>query len=122
MLVVNKIAIIDDDKITVYLTSIAIKNYNNHIEITTFFDAEFALQTLKMADNLPDIILLDLNMPNFNGWDFLKSFSLLARTCAVYIFTSSIDPEDFLRAKSISIVKGFISKPITKEKLAKLLG
>jgi CheY-like chemotaxis protein len=70
---------------------------------------------------LPDIIFLDLNMPGFSGWDFLEQFERLylsfKKHIGIYILSSSICPEEKLRAKQYSFVRDFISKPIKKDRL-----
>jgi CheY-like chemotaxis protein len=70
---------------------------------------------------LPDIIFLDLNMPGFSGWNFLEQFERLylsfKKSISIYILSSSICPEEKLRAKQYSFVRDFISKPIKKDRL-----
>jgi len=71
--------------------------------------------------SMPDVILLDLHMPEFNGWDFLKQFESvylkLNKPVSVYVFSSSIDPADKMRSSSYSFVSDFISKPMKPETL-----
>ena len=73
---------------------------------------------------LPDLIFLDLNMPDFSGWDFLKQFELLrgslSKQISIYIMSSSIDEQDKKAVGQYLFVKEFISKPISKEKLEQL--
>lgn len=67
--------------------------------------------------NLPDIILLDLNMPDLQGWDFLEMFenikNLLGKEIPVYILTASLDPDVKVKAEHFSVVKGFYEKPLS---------
>jgi CheY-like chemotaxis protein len=73
----NKLTyIIDDDKLTVKLMSILI-SVKFCEEIHIFYNAQLAIDTLKENRNttiLPDAILLDLNMPVMDGWQFLDEF------------------------------------------------
>ena len=76
---------------------------------------------------LPDAILLDLNMPVMDGWQFLDEFISLPITKEIHIFimTSSIDPADIEMAGKYKVVKEYIMKPITTQKLdvlCKLIG
>jgi CheY-like chemotaxis protein len=115
--------IIDDDKLTVKLMSMIISKSNFCEEIVTFFNPQLALDELRKNCNhplnLPDVILLDLNMPILDGWQFLDEFILmpLKKEIAVFIVTSSIDPADIDMVKKYNAVKNYILKPINAEKL-----
>jgi CheY-like chemotaxis protein len=60
-------------------------------------------------------------MPIMDGWQFLEEYILLqptlGRKIIIYIVSSSISPEDIIRARKITAVTDYIIKPITKEKL-----
>ncbi|MFV5697566.1 response regulator [Flavobacterium sp. ZT3R17] len=120
------IYIIDDDKISVKLMSIIISKNKFCEEIDPFYNPQFALDKLKQNydqnEKLPDVILLDLNMPIMDGWQFLDEFIQLQikKKISIFMITSSIDPFDIEMAKKYSIVKDFIMKPITAEKLNKI--
>ena len=128
----NKLTyIIDDDKLTVKLMSILISKNDFCEEIESFYNARDAITKLKQnAGNngmLPDAILLDLNMPVMDGWQFLDEFISLPITKEIHIFimTSSIDPADIEMATNYKVVKEYIMKPITTQKLdvlCKLIG
>ena len=92
-------------------------------EIIEFSEAEKALQYVKSPDDKECLILLDINMPVMNGWDFLASYiSLQGRNNeTVIMLSSSIDHHDRQRSQAFSCVQDFIEKPLTREKLAKAL-
>ena len=120
----NKLTyIIDDDKLTVKLISILVSKNKFCEEIQSFDNAQHAIDKLKQnASNngvLPDAILLDLNMPVMDGWQFLDEFVLLPikKEISIFIMTSSIDPVDIEMAKKYKIVKDYVEKPITSKKL-----
>jgi CheY-like chemotaxis protein len=120
----NKLTyIIDDDKLSVKLMSLLIAKNDFCEEIHPFFNPQVALDELKQNaeenKRLPDAILLDLNMPIMDGWQFLDEFSLLPikKEIPVFIVTSSIDPADIEMAKKYDMVRSYIMKPITNEKL-----
>jgi len=81
-----------------------------------------ALATLKKYAF--DWLFLDLNMPVMDGWDFLKAYLQKFATqypeTKVCILSSTIDPEDFVKAGKYKIVLEFISKPLTMEILNEL--
>lgn len=120
----NKLTyIIDDDKLTLKLMSILIDKSNFCEEIQSFNNAQLAIDKIKenWNDNavLPDAILLDLNMPVMDGWQFLDEFIHLSvkKEISIFIMTSSIDPTDIEKAKNYNVVKDYIMKPITANRL-----
>jgi two-component SAPR family response regulator len=120
----NKITcIIDDDKLSIKLMSMLMIKNNFCEEIISFHNPQVALDNLTTNCNtpskLPDIIFLDLNMPILDGWQFLDEFILLPlkKEISVFIVSSSIDPIDFEMVKKYNMVKNYIVKPITAEKL-----
>ena len=128
----NKLTyIIDDDKLTLKLMSILISKNEFCEEFQCFDNAQQAINKLKQNvlddEILPDAILLDLNMPVMDGWQFLDEFVLLPikKEISVFIMSSSIDPVDIEMAKKYKIVKDYVEKPITTKKLdvlCKLIG
>jgi CheY-like chemotaxis protein len=120
----NKITyIIDDDKLSVKLVSMLITKNDFCETINPFFSPQVALEELKKNcienKNLPDAILLDLNMPVMDGWQFLDEFNELPfqKEISIFIMTSSIDPADIEMVKNYKMVKSYIMKPINAEKL-----
>lgn len=69
-----------------------------------------------MMQEIPELILLDLNMPIMDGWEFLQEFTKLrpkiARPIELYVVSSSINPTDMERARAIQEVSDYIVKPI----------
>lgn len=120
----NKLTyIIDDDKMSVKLMTILMNKNKFCEDVLPFNNAQFAIDKLKLNctdnDNLPDAILLDLNMPVMDGWQFLDEFIKIPikKEISIFIITSSIDPSDVEMAKKYSAVKDYIVKPITVQKL-----
>ncbi len=79
---------------------------------------------LAVTGEIPDLILLDLNMPVMNGWQFLDTIGQDAALSQipVVILTSSIDPRDISRSQKYSSVLGYLSKPINTKEVRRLLG
>ncbi|MEQ8534886.1 MAG: response regulator, partial [Imperialibacter sp.] len=77
------------------------------------------------SDELPDVILLDINMPVMDGWQFLDEFvkikPLIKKKITIYMVSSSIDEADLERAKTYEEVSDFIVKPVKAEDLEKML-
>lgn len=113
------IVLVDDDVITNRLHQMLIKKHHADKKIALFNDPEIALGYIK--ENSPDLILLDLHMPEIDGWRFLHMMEEYNIFIDVIIVSSSIDPRERLRAKSFMCVKDFYTKPLTSEKVKQLL-
>ncbi|HQS06122.1 MAG TPA: response regulator [Daejeonella sp.] len=119
----SRVFIIDDDPIHQRIAQIMISKHNLFDEYFSYTEAQKALDFLqenkKNEETLPDVILLDLNMPVLDGWDFLETFETLIKefkkNIRVFIVSSSVDEKDLLRSKSYVAVKGFISKPLSPD-------
>lgn len=114
------IFLIDDNSTSVFLTERLLKRDAKGYQISCFLSAQEALERLQhsASADVPRIILLDLNMPVMNGWEFLEALkpqehSLLGR-CHIYILTSSLAPSDASKSKEYALVVGLIPKPIDK--------
>ena len=120
---VSEILIIDDDPQFHFITERRLKAENIKKEYRGYMDSVEALEDLMRkyfkSEMLPEIILLDLNMPVLSGWSFLDFINNMkgieGAEPSVYIVSSSVDPEDKKRAALYSCVKGFFSKPITSK-------
>ena len=90
-------------------------------EILEYEDPRKALNYLAISSEegkCPDLILLDINMPKIDGWEFMSEYSLISSNCygtKVVMLTSSIDPSDKDRALNTAGVTAFKSKPLTPE-------
>jgi CheY-like chemotaxis protein len=71
---------------------------------------------------LPQLIILDLNMPVMDGWEFLHAFVELnvEEEITIYMVTSSIDDNDRRKALQYEKISGFVIKPITSQMFQKL--
>lgn len=124
---INIACIIDDDPIFVFGVKKIMELIDFCDSLMVFRNGREALNNLKAIisnkDKLPDVILLDLNMPILDGWQFLEEFIQIPceKKIIIYIVSSSIDPEDVLRAKSFEGVSDYIVKPVTVAKLKKVL-
>lgn len=123
------IALVDDDKIFQLTSAKILRSLHLTDAILQFGNGEDALQYLKEnashAENLPDYIFLDINMPYVDGWMFLADYATLKanlkKDIFIFMISSSIDPRDIIRARNNSDVQEYISKPVTPEKFKALL-
>ena len=126
---VKDIFLIDDDGLVNFLNQEIIKDSYPDKNVSSFESATDALESLKeilktSTSALPQLILLDINMPVMDGWEFLDEFEQLPKNllknCKVIIHTSSIDPRDIAKAKSYSSVINYLTKPLTANSLSKI--
>jgi len=84
---------------------------------------KYLSNSLSSGKGIPDMIFLDLNMPEMNGWEFLEK---LPQTLdgkidiPVCILSSSISTHDSDRSQTYACVRGMIAKPLTQEHLQKM--
>ena len=119
---IKKIVIIDDDPPNNYLCELMIKLHFPNMDIQCFTNPVEGLafvQSLELDQSTT--ILLDLNMPEMNGWQFLDELQKQQPKSRLYILTSSINPLDEEKAAEYNCVSGYLSKPITAENIQNLL-
>jgi CheY-like chemotaxis protein len=122
------VALIDDDEIYQFVTR-KIANLNSAVSQTLqFHNGQEAINYIRdnrqSPEMLPALILLDINMPYLNGWQFLEELQGLAMNTYhpdIYLVSSSANKEDMLRAEQYPILRSYLVKPITKEVFDKLL-
>jgi CheY-like chemotaxis protein len=119
--------IIDNNPVYVYgfKKIISLKGLSKHI--THFNNGNEAIVYLKdplNANNLPDVIFLDVRMPVMDGWEFMKEFAeikpQLGKKIAIYMISSSSDASDIDRAKKIPDVADYIFKPVEVNRLKEI--
>jgi len=117
--------VIDDDPIYQIIVSKIISKSELFLSFSSFENGKIAIDTLKkMLDKnevLPNIILLDINMPIMDGWEFMDEMVLLKskinNPIQIYIVSSSIALEDKNKAKEYPEIIAYLSKPITTNDL-----
>lgn len=123
-----KITLIDDDPISHLITSRILQRYTS-CDVESFTDPLEALKTLKSrgADggvNFPHYILLDIDMPMMDGWQFLEEYQALPAhiidNCSVIMLSSSHHGKEIERARQYRVVKDFFSKPFTQSMIQKM--
>ena len=121
--------VIDDDPIYQIIINKIILKSHVFSSSTSFINGKEALNALKkVVDNselLPDIILLDINMPVMDGWGFMEEMQTIKSTInkqiITYIVSSSIAIEDKNKSKTFSDIVGYISKPVTVNDLVSIV-
>ncbi|WP_448518418.1 response regulator [Rhodoflexus sp.] len=115
------IMLIDDDPIVNMVSKTLLQRSYPGIIIHTFLKAEDALQFLKTTKEQPALILLDVVMPEMNGWQFLAAFEQLDYKPPVCMLSSSLRKSDHEEAKKYASVIDFIIKPLDAEKIKNVM-
>jgi CheY-like chemotaxis protein len=113
--------IVDDDPIYQKIANKIVLKSEIFSEIVTFVNGKEAITAVydifENKSAKPDIILLDINMPVMDGWEFMDELSLLnskkVENFTIYIVSSSIAVEDKSKSKKYQSIMGYISKPLT---------
>jgi len=109
------VVLVDDDLMTIKVHQALIRKQHREKHVVLFNNPEAALGYI--MQNKPDLILLDLHMPNIDGLRFLQMMDDNSLFIDVVVVSSSVDPIEKTTAHSFHFVKNFIAKPLTSEKL-----
>lgn len=123
------VLLVDDDSVTNFLNAKVIEQAKvaEHIEVK--LNGQEALDFLTPQDTTagdpPCLILLDLNMPIMDGWDFLEAYKeKVAKQNSktnIILLSASSNPDDIKRASQIPIVSAYRTKPLTTELLEEII-
>lgn len=125
----NTILLIDDDEATNFIHDMVIKQADvteNIVAVQSGKDAlNFLTQKLDGEYQKPELIFLDINMPGMNGWEFLEEYNKLDDEqkggIVTVMLTTSLNPDDEEKAKSINTVKNFLHKPLSTEMIHRVM-
>ena len=122
---------IDDDPIASFIFGLTIKKsglskefvaFNSSVEALEYFETQKSIT--KDKQSIPNLIFLDLEMPEMDGWEFLTAFNSQYSNdfpnVRIIILSSSVNPEDIEKGKSIQSVIDFYQKPLKVDKLMEL--
>ncbi|RZK27114.1 MAG: response regulator [Flavobacterium sp.] len=116
--------LIDDDEMALCLQEMIWCNFVQNKQPYLFNRAQDALRFLDDRNDAVSsyMILLDINMPIMNGWEFLNQLKThpLRNFIQVVMVSSSVEKTDIERALSIEIVEDFLIKPLTEQQLQRL--
>ena len=125
----KSILLVDDDKATNYLHRYYLEEWGLAEDIYTALNGQEALDFLKtnteFRENKPSLILLDINMPVMNGFEFMEAYAdldeSLKASIVVVMLTSSLHYRDQEKANELDDLKSFINKPLTREQLESVI-
>lgn len=121
----KSVLLVDDSDATNELTSFHLRRLKLCDEIYVKKNGKEALLFLQEKKISPDLILLDINMPVMNGFEFLEAYSKLELSSKdsiiIVLLTSSSNPSDISSAQENSWVKGYFQKPLEKATILKII-
>ncbi|WP_348674266.1 response regulator [uncultured Abyssibacter sp.] len=125
----KEILLIDDNPADNFLHRDLIEAMDIAETINEAHDGEAAIDYLRAANTdpgrtMPDLILLDVNMPLMNGWEFLDQAgkeTLLEHSIVVMMLTTSLNPDHRASAERSPELDGFLGKPLTRETVVDIL-
>lgn len=120
--------LIDDDELCNLLVNSFIRdmtNISNYRIESSGWDALSYLEECKVKKSFPNLIIVDLNMPEMHGFDFIESFEKkfperIDKT-RIMVMTNSILEKDRNQSMQYKSVSGFINKPLTDEVLYEII-
>lgn len=126
---IDNVLIIDDDEISNFITESILEQSNKVGKISIVMSADEGLKYLtKKASKqaqMPNLILLDIKMPVKSGWDFLNEYKKLQninlKDIVIVMLSSSVYPDDVHKANTFDEVAGYLSKPITLDKVEEVI-
>lgn len=125
----RKLVFIDDDPIDHFLMKHILRG-KNYFDTTTYtiygsLVLDYIEEHKSDPEKLPDMIFVDLNMPMFSGWDFLKRMEQMqneiSKDIPVFIISSSVRPDDKATSSRYSFVQDFINKPVNSEEIERIV-
>src|SRR5258708_17124169 len=126
----NCILLIDDDEPTNFLNKMTLEQTGCTRYIRIAQSGQEALDYLRGCGPgknppRPDLIFLDINMPAMDGWEFLEKYKTLPSAqkadIVLIILTTSLNPDDELKTRTIPEVAGFENKPLSQQRVQALL-
>ncbi|MDB5116629.1 MAG: CheY chemotaxis protein or a CheY-like (receiver) domain [Mucilaginibacter sp.] len=123
-----KLLMIDDNPLEHLIVEKMLTNNKLFPNASHSLEGRLIIEYLKThfsdVEQLPDVIFLDLHMPEFSGWDFINNFEKiypeLKKPIDIYIASSSVNELDMQRSKEYPFVKDYLCKPLKKQTLVDL--
>jgi CheY-like chemotaxis protein len=130
MVKAKHVLLIDDNDVDNFLTEHLFRVHSAADRITARRSAVEALKFLEKClrhpEEFPDVILLDINMPQMDGFQFMEHYAKfpaeIKERCCVVMITSSEAKEDSLRAHSDPNINRFLQKPISSYTMEEIFG
>lgn len=117
---ITDILVVDDDKLLCLILSSGLRKYVS-LPVTVHYNGKTALDHITKAPNSNFLVLLDINMPVMNAWDFMEEVNRRElHNFQVVVVSSSVNASDKSRAFSFPQVIDYLEKPLFAGQYKKL--
>jgi CheY-like chemotaxis protein len=125
----KSVLLVDDSYIDNLISRkiIEASNFADNIKvINSAYEAiSYLRRCLSTGEDVPEVVFLDIRMPEMNGFDFLKELYTMdgfkEANLKLFILSSSLDPVDLKRIREHQFVTKFIGKPLTDKALQEIV-
>ncbi len=119
----NCVLLVDDDETTNFVNQMLLEHMEVTRQVLVALNGKEALDVIRQQCGqqcCPELILLDINMPEMNGFEFLEAYEKLEfahkQSVVIVMLTTSLNPKDVDRVRDMPI-KDFLNKPLTEDKV-----
>lgn len=128
MPMINHVLLIDDDEVNNFINARLLRKLSVSENIKVSCNGAEGLRYLQQlpphSEAFPDLLLLDINMPVMDGFEFLHQFSTMdfeGKRPVVIMLTTSSNEKDLYQVRQFAEVAGFLNKPLNEEKLQEIV-
>jgi CheY-like chemotaxis protein len=111
---VGRILLVEDDELDIISVQRSLNKLNMDYDLQIAHNGKEAVAVLEKAQSMPDVVLLDMNMPKMNGIElltFIRNDERL-KDLKIFIVTTSSDPAERKATEKLGI-SGYIIKPLS---------
>lgn len=120
----KRILLVDDDEGFNFLNRMILNDVIDNCSVSEALNGSAALEMLSNQKECPEVILLDINMPGMDGFEFLQEFEKHPECYGytkIFILTSSLREEDKISALDHKSVVGYFDKPLSDSNIAEII-
>jgi CheY-like chemotaxis protein len=131
---IKSVLLIDDDPAATFINKVFIRNLPLDVEVYSASDGKDALDLLDeisisldgQQPFVPCLLILDIKMPVMDGWEFLDTYTHrysqeIKNNITIVVTTMSEDERDIIKASNNPMIKEFVQKPLSDEKLLEIV-
>ncbi|MET7029081.1 response regulator [Sediminicola luteus] len=131
---IKSVLLVDDDPAATFINKVFIRNLPLDVDVYAATDGKDALDLLDeisislngQQSFIPCLLILDIKMPVMDGWEFLDAYTdryskEIKKNITIVVTTMSQDERDIIKASNNPMIKEFVQKPLSDEKLLEII-